>query len=437
MAIKKRPGGLKKATAEKNTETPKSGERLNTATKTNETQDSLDSETITVALSVSNNSNVNGDHDDENDESEAKQIQQTQEMLAMALAKLAEANEVNETESIDATDEAAALLRGVVHESDRILRVHFAQQENSNSNDNGSSNNFLPPAFHLAYGEALLRLALLMDTDSDAETEAENGPIAFLDAAVSRFETGLEVANASKDIWMLNEAIARALIHKANILIVQDPTVPSSIIDPIISSAHTHISAILKTLGNSDLNQSLESILLLVKHADIRQQVHPEAAKRCVNIARLDIVALLKFNDLHVPSLIALAQTYMTAANDLLDAAESTGNLDDMDEDDSKNEKIDFKVVSKLLEEALKYTTKAQIASGSTYESGKNVTLQLLLGEIYVNKANLLDENENEDEANKFYKLAVSCFKAVETVDAAALPDAFDSFLRDWESEIQ
>ncbi|KAJ3084850.1 hypothetical protein HDU99_001926 [Rhizoclosmatium hyalinum] len=399
----KRPGGLKKS-AGSNTPSA-SSEAL--AKKVKESKDAervedaeaLDGEdTMQIALAETGN-----------------EIEEAAEMFKMALAKLDEGD--------DGVEEGAALLRGVVHESDRINRAHHS---NNNSNtDHSTSIQPLPPQFHLTYGAALFRLGLLLahaESDGDEPDNAE--PIAYFDAAIDRFEIGIDaIENDEFAAWKLHEAVARAQIEKANLIFYSDETVPAKKIDEIVAQAVSHIEKALVALGDSDLDESISVISILVRHAQIRQLRDIKSSEKWINASRLELNKLLKADPNHIGALVALGQTYMTAANDLLERAEEHG------------EEVDLKAVEKLIDEALKHAEKGQKESD---KKGKaDVKLQLLLGEIFVNKANILDEAEKEEDADKFYKKAVSCFKQVQDLDASALPEAFDSFLQDWESEME
>lgn len=68
--------------------------------------------------------------------------------------------------------EALALLRGTIHESDRILR-------------NWTSEQSLPPLFYYTYGSALFELGFLNEDD---EEELDS----YLEAAEERLQNGLD-----------------------------------------------------------------------------------------------------------------------------------------------------------------------------------------------------------------------------------------------------
>ncbi|KAJ3075087.1 hypothetical protein HDU98_009266 [Podochytrium sp. JEL0797] len=334
---------------------------------------------------------------------EGDEVGEVSAMLEMALARL---------DGADDAEEGALLLRGVVHESDRILRARAA------ASDAKDATTPLPAAFHFAYAAALFRLGLLVAAQQDDEDAQGGDAKDYFDAAIDRFEGGLI---AFPGDWKLEEGLARAIIEKANLPLRNDPTVPKKQIDALVSDAAKHIQTALATLAASDLDESVSIISILIRHSELRDDA--EGAKKWINVARVELNKLLQVDAAHVPTLMALGQTYMGAANDILDAGEN-------------GEDVDLAVVGKLVDESLKYLTKASEESEKKNASSKNVKLQLLLGEVFVNKANLLDEAEDEDAANEFYKKAVACFKFVEEADASALPEAFDSFLKDWESEM-
>ncbi|KAI9332357.1 nuclear pore complex subunit Nro1-domain-containing protein [Obelidium mucronatum] len=394
MAIKRKPGGLKKAAAAQAQDKDK---KKDEEAVESQAMDAPQPEEDTLAVPVSG--------EDE--------VAEVSAMLELALTKLADAD-------AEAADEGALLLRGVVHESDRIVRVRFANNEEQREDEEA-----LPARFHLAYGSALFRLGLLAAADADADQDSsdssDNAPVAYLDAAIDRFDTGLDAWPLS---WQLHEACARAIAEKANLLLAADQTLPEKEIDALIATAVKHMTAALTTLADTDLDESISIISILLRHAHLRDI--SEASKKWINIARVELNKLLKFNPAHVPALVTLGQTYMSSANQMLDAAEDDGDL-----------AVDMEAVEKLIDEALKYASKASLHTDVTASTESNLKLQLLLGEAYVNKANLLDEAENEDSANEYYKKAVDCFKKVQEIDSSALPESFDSFLQDWESDMK
>ncbi|KAJ3355941.1 hypothetical protein HDU83_002226 [Entophlyctis luteolus] len=382
--------------------------------------------------------------DDEKDDSPSAQADHLREMLAMALAKLADTtvsddngDDGGDVDADGAAEEAAMLLRGVVHEADRVLRLRAAT---ISTEQNLSP---LPPAFHLVYGEALLRLGLLLcDSDygqnssEDNQDEGSNTvdpPDAYFDAAVDRFDVGLEsldtalttsslVDDNDAMLWKLHEGTARALIEKANWLARADRVIPAKEIDAIVSTAfNKHISAALSDLSaRRDLDECVAILDLLLRHTQFCRDA--AAKKKWTNVVRVELNKLVKLDQSHVGLWLLLARTYMDTANGMLDYAEEN------------NSEIDTKTVGKLIDETLKYALRAQ---DEAKKKGDNENVDIELLATFVNKANLMDENENESEANVFYKKAVKCFKLVNSVDAARLPEAFDTFIREWEAEME
>lgn len=70
------------------------------------------------------------------------------------------------------------LLRGTIHECDRILR-------------NWADDDKVPASFYLTYGSALFDLGTMLD-DKDLDS--------YMEAAKERFETGLEHLQESKQV---------------------------------------------------------------------------------------------------------------------------------------------------------------------------------------------------------------------------------------------
>ncbi|KAI8849283.1 nuclear pore complex subunit Nro1-domain-containing protein [Chytridium lagenaria] len=170
MPMKKRPGGLKQAAAaaasapSSSEENPKKKIKLSTDPN----------ETIAVPIT----------------DDVISEFAELKELFESALSKLGEGD----------ADEGSMLLRGVIHECDRILRTRAAAEEAGETAD------------------TKLGLLSIGDDSDDEEMEKsdDESPMAFLDAAVERFEIGLE---DKKDDWSLHQALGRVLIEKANIMV--------------------------------------------------------------------------------------------------------------------------------------------------------------------------------------------------------------------------
>ncbi|ORX49388.1 hypothetical protein DM01DRAFT_1291142 [Hesseltinella vesiculosa] len=109
--------------------------------------------------------------------------------------------------------EAATVLRGVIHESDRILRNWEGEQP-------------LPPAFYYTYGSALYQLGKLSDDDD---------PLAFVEAAEERLQNGLDhwSDEDSVDMHKLRLSLGNVLLAKADGELAEVPETAKESLDQI------------------------------------------------------------------------------------------------------------------------------------------------------------------------------------------------------------
>jgi hypothetical protein len=57
------------------------------------------------------------------------------------------------------------------------------------------------------------------------------------------------------------------------------------------------------------------------------------------------------------------------------------------------------------------------------------------MGETCVYLANILGSEDQEEEANKLYEKATSCFRKCQSIDADALPDTFVDLMEQIDQE--
>ncbi|KAJ3213263.1 inhibitor of Brome mosaic virus [Dinochytrium kinnereticum] len=393
--MKKRPGGLKQAAAaasvDQAQEAPK--KKLKLSGKDGSAED-----TIQVPIAAGS------DDDNVNEFAELKAI------FDSALSKLGEGD----------AEEGSMLLRGVIHECDRILRVR----------DSADSTDGLEPLtweFHFIYGSALYKLGLLtMNDDEEEEKGDDESTLAFLDAAVERFETGLEDEAAQKD-WTLHQALGRVLIEKANILIrshtkgkTTKKKTSEADLDATVKTAITHFKKTIANLPKDHFEEEAINVAeALIRHAEFCSDFdkHEELS----DLARSWLESVLKENPKSYTALKCKGSSFLGRANVILDLSEG-GDVAHSDE------------LEGSIDEALSCLQDAKALYQSTET---DVNLLLLLGEALVNKGNLFDEREEKDQADECYREAVKCFKKVESEDAGALPDQFDAFIKSWEEDFK
>ncbi|KAJ1556431.1 hypothetical protein HK405_007583 [Cladochytrium tenue] len=196
--VKKRPGGLAasaSSTAALTKRTRSSHNDGNSSTNDAATQgkgSAAEEPTDTVAVAVT------GDGSDE--------LGELKELFESALDKLE-----NEEE------DGASLLRAVIHESDRILRMyHEDAKQGPDAGGDGGIPTALMPDFHYIYASALFRLGMVAAEEA-AEGDQTSVYVEHLNAAVDRYERGLELlkkAPSKGAEWKFSEAIGRTLLEK-------------------------------------------------------------------------------------------------------------------------------------------------------------------------------------------------------------------------------
>ncbi|KAJ3197643.1 inhibitor of Brome mosaic virus [Irineochytrium annulatum] len=345
------------------------------------------------------------------------EIGELKQLYASAHEKLAEEHE-----------DGKLLIQGVVHECDRILRV-------SSKSETDRAKGGLPWDFFLIYGLALYRLALVI---RDAEGEAEEDGAAFteacdfLDAAVDRFNNGVEALEAevekkTEGNWTLHEAIGRVRMEKANMLVRHKQTEgdgESGVDDEIEELRHDtvrHLQKAIDALPEDERGELVGIADIVVRHMELAGNGDPQAGKAELEAAASKWLKGYVAKHKEDPAgLKKLGDVYMLSAG---------GMLEQMDTGDE----VDKVLLKKKLEDALEYFEKAHKLAHK--DEDVNVPLLLSLGECYINRANLLDEEDQSEAADGNYRKAFDLFKKVEANDASALPDQFGEFLKSWEKD--
>jgi hypothetical protein len=110
-----------------------------------------------------------------------------------------------------------------VHECDRLLRVYYVEKNSLPSAESPIISWQPSPSFYVVYGNALLGLSNV-ETFPESETESCGASlrVSFIDEAIDRYETGLEMNrdSGSDHEWMLRLGLAKSLLHKVGRSIV-------------------------------------------------------------------------------------------------------------------------------------------------------------------------------------------------------------------------
>ncbi|KAJ2826465.1 hypothetical protein IWW50_002346, partial [Coemansia erecta] len=324
---RKRPMGLKARTAKKANTVTSAGAQ--------EVADFADSTTATVML--------RGE--------DANEIDELEGIFTSALEALAEGDD----------ERSVTLLRGTVHESDRLLRIHDTSDER------------LEPRFYYIYASALFRLS---EHVSDADERR-----VFVQLALERIEQAREMAVASEDaiLWQVYMALAKFTLEVAAEAEEEGEAVKG--VDRAIEALDNAVCALEKQGDASLVEESLAAADLVLSLAD-SQRLPEQPSARLVAWGELTARKLVEKQSNDEGGKCILARALWLRASAM---------IDDTDEIREKD------VFASLLKEAALLLEKVEASDGL-----------LLLGEIEINLGNVQDD---EAEMEKWYTQAVATFR--------------------------
>lgn len=288
------------------------------------------------------------------------------------------------------------LAQGIVHESDRLLR----------------KNEKLAPKFHLAYGLALLNLAQFADEDKEPDSPESAG--AFIQAAIDRLDSGLDV---EKDHADLSAAKALALVEQV------DDKLRNCKSKKLVSTAKDSVAQIkqameLTNLSNTATRRHAEAVRALLEFADSLGSLNDdeldnfetEILEWSVDKCKI----LLDSGDVNVQRMAnnALGQYHLSFATPLL--AEFENEDEDFEPDlNSKN----AKKARKALSAAIEYLEKGV--------SDIDPQSYVQTAEALISLGNLRENESAEQQAD--YAKAVKLLKKAQRTGAGSFHDLIES----------
>ncbi|KAI7824903.1 nuclear pore complex subunit Nro1-domain-containing protein [Kickxella alabastrina] len=294
-----------------------------------------------------------------------------------------EANELDELEGIfdgalealnaDDPTKAITLLRGTIHECDRILRVNDEEEESMDSR------------FYYIYGMALYCISEF----------SEGEKMEYLGLAKQRLETAEELQEEVG--WKVMEGLAKValdmLAEGAEDVSIHDVV---GRLEGALGALSGQASRVAETLGMADMVLAL---------ADSKR-LEDFAATRLVAWAQAALEGLPEPHDDAIKT--AIARALWISANLLLEQ-----------QDEETGEVPEKPRLIVILQRA-----------GALVEGIVDLGEALLLrGEVFLNLGNLLDKEEEQEEA---YGKAVECFNGAKAL--GELPEQFAQFLEDFEN---
>ncbi|KAJ1945895.1 hypothetical protein FBU59_002177 [Linderina macrospora] len=278
-------------------------------------------------------------------------------------------------EAIEDPERAVVLLRGTIHECDRMLRVHDEESTDETPD--------LDPKFYYIYGSALFSISELAEPEDKRQ---------FLELAKLRLEQ-VEVKGDEEFAWRVYSGLAKVALE----LSASDEEE-----EPKVDGALENFAKALELAGEEIKEQeSLATVDLVLSLADSHR------------LSNEDSLKLIQWGETTLKGLPqdAAAVKQGQARVNWLRASEL---LEQQDEETGEVPEREAAVV--LL-------TKAQ----NLLEGAEGDAL-LLLGEVQLNLGNVMEEEEAQEE---MYKKAVETFKKAQ--QNGDLPEQFAQFIEDFE----
>ncbi|KAJ2652525.1 hypothetical protein IWW40_001011 [Coemansia sp. RSA 1250] len=311
------------------------------------------------------------------------------ENTATVMLRGEDANEIDELEGIfdsalealseDQDEKAITLLRGTIHESDRLLRL------------SDTENTQLEPRFYFIYGSALYGLAELSPEIDDKDM--------YLELAQHRLEQARETMGEEPFAWRVYLGLAK--VHMEIAAEADSENSACTGVQQALEYLNQTISALKKAQIGETLNSEMLAAIDLVLSLADSQRLPDSAAAKLVGWGESNARLLVETTD---DAKYLLARALWLRASAL---------IDDSDEISDKKE------FSRLLTEATGLLGKTESCEGL-----------LLLGEIEINLGNVQDD---ESDMEDMYKQAVATFRRAQA--KGEVPEQFIQFIDDFENE--
>ncbi|KAJ1666536.1 hypothetical protein IW140_004617 [Coemansia sp. RSA 1813] len=321
---------------------------------------------------------------------EATEIDELEGIFDSAMGELGGAADGEST-----TERAVTLLRGTIHECDRILRIHHHHHEGEQADKTP-----LEPRFYYIYGTALYSITELSEEPSADRKE-------YLELAYERLgQARAAMLGTEPFAWRVHVGMAKAALE----LLVEGQTRNEDCSDDgPLESLDCALAALEHDPDTSTHAESLATVDLVLSLADSRS-LPPALNSRLVAWGETKLRAMLKgAKESDSDARYLLARALWHQASELLDAEEGED-----DEEIPEKQKI-VELLSKASE---------------LLEDGSTSDALLLRGEVILNLGNVQDDDSDQE---KFYELAVDTFKRAQKV--GDIPDQFVQLINDFEQD--
>ncbi|KAJ2960391.1 hypothetical protein NQZ79_g4224 [Umbelopsis isabellina] len=303
-------------------------------------------------------------------------------------------------------DTIIPLLRGTIHECDRILR-------------NWSGEEKAPASFYLSYGSALFDLGNL---------SGEKEFALYRDAAKERLETGLErIQELTEKDEASNITYAKLNIGLAKIAFGQALTSSQEGKDDVLDYINSGLDKLNTALEvkNLPVGDALEAVNLVQANADNQDAL--ESLNILNDWAKEQYSKILKDHPENARALSGMGNCHLTLANYWLgrvDALEdeSTEGKTELNEEETK--------ASEQLTQGIEFYKRVLAVSDIDLEVKGDSTINL--AEALINLANVtLDEEKQQAR----YQEAVTLLNEFKESTGIELPDGLASFVEEWDSQ--
>ncbi|KAJ2558455.1 hypothetical protein EV175_000785 [Coemansia sp. RSA 1933] len=305
-------------------------------------------------------------------------------------------SELSGGESDDTAERALTLLRGTIHECDRILRVH---DENTKDQKDAVP---LEPRFYYIYGTALYSITELSDTTDRKE---------YLELAFERLDQARAAITGSEPFaWRVHVGMAKAALELLALL--GESKQDTRCLDAPLVSLDGALVAMEHDTDTQTETETLAIVDLVLSLADSRTLTQP-LNSRLVTWCETTLREMLKTNTTADIQYL-LARTLWLQASELIDMLE-----DDDDDDEQESSSADKERVAELLS-----TADELLREGATSDA------LLLRGEVVLNLGNVQD---SESEQERLYGVAVDTFRRAQEI--GDIPDQFVQLINDFEQD--
>ncbi|KAL2912982.1 hypothetical protein HK105_207548 [Polyrhizophydium stewartii] len=460
MGDKKRPRGLKQAKAAESSEAGASGKR---GVPVALSAKSTDRWTVTPAASETPAAESTESRKKQRKVSAASQAASGAEAESKAAASgpgtlmfevSGASNEVEEVEQMllraladleaDQLQDSVLLLRGCVHECDKMVRIRSGDIPNATDEEREvqlaavRETPILPAVFHFYYGTALFNLGLVEQAIASAgdvqDEQGEADLMQYMDAAIDRLEMGLELPD--------DEALAHAKIHgmlgkiklhKAA-LMRDNPDAAAAVLDESEKHMREAMDAgFSKQAKKADRVEVLSDAAAACFAFADKHATTSDDTRRWADLTEKLWQLVRKVDAKNTNALVGLGSVSLLRGDQIIQAAE------EMEDPEAKAAMLE--TANAPLKQAVEFFREALKRGADKDADGKpNVPVLCLVGEACVHLGNINDDDDDEGldsaVALEYYTEAMRAFKTIQASDPDALPAHFAEFVADWEADM-